>query len=113
VGELGEIGTLVLIRRRCDENLLELYGGEVVKTALLLRERCAPFGDEFLGGGVHLGEGLIVYVARLINFIVVEMYCEVLNLRTPRYARLFLNYEHFTLFPKIPKLRTGVLNFGI
>jgi len=53
VGELGEIGTLVLIRRRCDENLLELYGGEVVETALLLRERCAPFGDEFLGGGVH------------------------------------------------------------
>jgi hypothetical protein len=50
---------------------------------------------------------------RLINFIVVEMYCEVPNLRTPRYARLFLNYEHFTLFPKIPKLRTGVLNFGI
>jgi hypothetical protein len=76
VGELGEIGTLVLVRRRCHEKLLELYGGEVVKTALLLRERCAPFGDEFLAWRihrrVHLGEGLVVYVGRLINFIVVE-----------------------------------------
>jgi len=73
VGELGEIRSLVLIRRRCDENLLELYGSEVVETALLLRKRCAPFGDEFLGWSIHLGEGLIVYVARLINFIVVEI----------------------------------------
>ena len=56
MGELGEIGTLVLVRRRCDENLLELYGGEVVETALLVRKRGAPFGDECLGClGLHLG----------------------------------------------------------
>ena len=60
MGEFGEIGTLVLIGRRCDENLLELYGGEVMETALLIRKRCAPFGDEFLGclglnRGVHSG----------------------------------------------------------
>ena len=60
MGELGEVRTLVLIGRRCDENLLELYGSEVVETALLIRKRCAPFGDEFLGflrlnRGVHSG----------------------------------------------------------
>jgi len=55
MGELGKIRSLVLVRRRCDENLLELYGGEVVETALLVRKRCAPFGDECLGWSVHLG----------------------------------------------------------
>lgn len=73
MGELGEIRSLVLIRRRCDENLLELYGCEVVETALLLRERGAPFGDECLGLSIHFGKGLIGYVAGLINFIVVEI----------------------------------------
>ena len=58
MGELGEIGALVLIGRRCDENLLELYGSEVMETALLLRERGAPFGDKILGRlGVHMGGG--------------------------------------------------------
>ena len=56
MGELGEVRTLVLIGRRCDEDLLELYGSEVVETTLPFRERCAPFGDEFLGRlRVHSG----------------------------------------------------------
>ena len=56
MGELGKIGTLVLVRRRCDEDLLKLYGSELVETALPLRERCAPFGDQSIyGSRVHLG----------------------------------------------------------
>ena len=78
MGELREVRSLVLIGRRCYENLLELYGSEVVETALLLRERGAPFGDEFLGRlgvhrGVHLGRDSWFVFAGLINFIVVEI----------------------------------------